>query len=482
MGAAAALGRACLAAKRRRAAGAVHFEDACHRPDVQHRAERAAIRRRVAHPPPRKAQPQRRDWAVRVGGREAARAVYEKQRPLDEGADGTVALERMFARADADGDGALSMGELGALLAERTRNGALAVQGSDGKVVYTPLEELVAQYAGDAGEGEGELRVDLQAFCALMRDTQDGLAAEYSRGKLAYEIFIAAFAVVVMAINAVEMLIPDSLTQSTIHTVDQMLAELILKADTYICAAFGFDFLYRHFLSSTATARTGGDRWYRNPGLLASMAIEILTVIPMSVASSLAWARGLHTFRLVRVFRLLRLLSAARCLQDSLFLRSQRRAGAALAILFTSVSTGLLGAIGVLVFEGAADGGTIRSAGDALWWALTTMTTVGYGDFAPVTHGGKVVAGALMLVGVSIFGSVSGLIGSLILQNDEPAEEGKATPEQGGAGRAQPDAEVAALRGEMAALRGELAEVKALLLQRDARPGGGGEGGGAKPA
>lgn len=183
----------------------------------------------------------------------------------------------------------------------------------------------------------------------------------------------------------------------------------------------------------------------------------------------------------MRVFRLLRLLSAARCLQDSLFLRSQRRAGAALAILFTSVSTGLLGAIGVLVFEGAADGGTIRSAGDALWWALTTMTTVGYGDFAPVTHGGKVVAGALMLVGVSIFGSVSGLIGSLILQNDEPAEEGKAALDEGGAGRgaAQPDAEVAALRGEMAALRGELAELKALLLQRDARPGA---GGGAKPA
>lgn len=115
---------------------------------------------------------------MRVGGREAARAVYEKQRPLDEGADGTVALERMFARADADGDGALSLGELGALLAERTRNGALAVQGSDGKVVYTPLEELVAQYAGDAGQGE--LQVDLQAFCALMRDTQVGRSAPHA--------------------------------------------------------------------------------------------------------------------------------------------------------------------------------------------------------------------------------------------------------------------------------------------------------------
>jgi len=48
---------------------------------------------------------------------------------------------------------------------------------------------------------------------------QDGLSAEYSRGKLAYEIFIAAFAVMVMGINVLEMLIPDSLTDSAFHTV-----------------------------------------------------------------------------------------------------------------------------------------------------------------------------------------------------------------------------------------------------------------------
>jgi voltage-gated potassium channel len=156
------------------------------------------------------------------------------------------------------------------------------------------------------------------------------------------------------------------------------------------------------------------------------------------------------------------MLSAARCLQDSNFLRSQRQLGAALAILFTTVSTGLLGAIGVLVFEGAAPTGSIKNPGDALWWALTTMTTVGYGDFAPITHGGKVVAGVLMLIGVSIFGSVSGLIGSIILQNDDDGTE----EDKGHSGGDAHSSDVAALSAEVAALRCELAEVKQMLLQQ----------------
>ncbi len=51
--------------------------------------------------------------------------------------------------------------------------------------------------------------------------------------------------------------------------------------------------------------------------------------------------------------------------------------------------------------------GRVHSVGDALWWSLTTMTTVGYGDVYPVTFAGRVVGGITMLVGISTFAVVT---------------------------------------------------------------------------
>src|SRR5574337_730581 len=56
----------------------------------------------------------------------------------------------------------------------------------------------------------------------------------------------------------------------------------------------------------------------------------------------------------------------------------------------------VVGALGVLLFEAAAPEASIRGFGDALWYAVVTMTTVGYGDVAPVTGGGRVVGVVLM--------------------------------------------------------------------------------------
>jgi hypothetical protein len=53
---------------------------------------------------------------------------------------------------------------------------------------------------------------------------------------------------------------------------------------------------------------------------------------------------------------------------------------------------------------------TVRSLGDALWWSLSTMTTVGYGDHVPVTTAGRLVAAAVMVVGVAVIGGVAAIV------------------------------------------------------------------------
>jgi voltage-gated potassium channel Kch len=53
---------------------------------------------------------------------------------------------------------------------------------------------------------------------------------------------------------------------------------------------------------------------------------------------------------------------------------------------------------------------TVRSLGDALWWSLSTMTTVGYGDHVPVTTAGRLIAATVMVVGVAVIGGVAAIV------------------------------------------------------------------------
>ena len=75
--------------------------------------------------------------------------------------------------------------------------------------------------------------------------------------------------------------------------------------------------------------------------------------------------------------------------------------------------------IAILQFE-IPIGGNIKSAEDAIWWAVSTMTTVGYGDAYPTSSEGRLVAMFLMAAGVGVFGTFSGLVASWFLS---PAAE-----------------------------------------------------------
>jgi len=81
--------------------------------------------------------------------------------------------------------------------------------------------------------------------------------------------------------------------------------------------------------------------------------------------------------------------------------------------------------LAILDLERDLPGSKIASLGDALWWAATTVTTVGYGDVTPVSSNGRIVAAALMVAGVSVVGVVTATLASWIVQR--VAEEDNAT-------------------------------------------------------
>lgn len=90
-------------------------------------------------------------------------------------------------------------------------------------------------------------------------------------------------------------------------------------------------------------------------------------------------------------------------------------------VAFVALAVVLAGAGAVLRTERTAPGSTIRSFSDAASWALTTISTVGYRDRYPVTAKGRVVGGALMIVGVGVMGMVtSALAYRFITTSEDP--------------------------------------------------------------
>lgn len=119
----------------------------------------------------------------------------------------------------------------------------------------------------------------------------------------------------------------------------------------------------------------------------------VLTHLPDLAMIALPALRPLRILRLVSLTHSMGRRSAGTLLVDT------TRAVAASAALIV-----YLGAVGVLDSERDAHGANISSFGDALWWASTTITTVGYGDRYPVTTQGRLVAVGLMIVGIGLLG------------------------------------------------------------------------------
>ncbi|MGW7823867.1 potassium channel family protein [Streptomyces puniciscabiei] len=103
----------------------------------------------------------------------------------------------------------------------------------------------------------------------------------------------------------------------------------------------------------------------------------------------------------------------------------QRKAGQprlalhARVISYAGLSTVLLGFSGALAVyqaERGAPGATMRTFGDAVWWAASTLTTVGYGDITPVTPWGRTIATGMMIGGLALLGAVTGSFSSWLMQ------------------------------------------------------------------
>ncbi len=168
--------------------------------------------------------------------------------------------------------------------------------------------------------------------------------------------------------------------------------------------------------------------------------IDLLASIP-AFDSSVRLARLFRVFRIFRVVRALR--SGARMVQYFFGDKQQSTMALAATLLFGSV---LMGGVAVLHFESQGEHPSIQTAFDAIWWAVTTITTVGYGDTYPVSQGGRNVGLAMMFVGITLFSINSALLSSWLINSLNRRKKHEVD-------NAEIMDEVRALRAELAQLR-----------------------------
>ena len=257
-----------------------------------------------------------------------------------------------------------------------------------------------------------------------------GGAVEARPESHSYTIFMLVLTVFSLLIMAL-LLLP--LNEATISALTAF--------DNFICVIFLADF-------GINLARSHPKREYF---ITQRGWLDLLGSFPALVGfPATALLRLARLSRLVRIRRMLSGSNRRRLIRDVLENRGQYAGFITVlsAFLVISVATLL-----VIQLESGAPDATITTGGDALWWALVTITTVGYGDTYPVTTLGRWVAVFVMLAGVGIIGSLASILASVLVPQAEPDEaDGDPTPD---AALAE---ELASIRSEIAALRRELGE------------------------
>ena len=149
--------------------------------------------------------------------------------------------------------------------------------------------------------------------------------------------------------------------------------------------------------------------------------IDLLAILPFYLSFGVD-LRSLRALRFLRLFRILKLVRYNRAMNH--FTRAIKSAKEEIFLfIFITLILIYFAAVGIYYFENQAQPEHFSSIFDSLWWAIITLTTVGYGDVYPITVGGKVFTFFILMIGLGIVAIPTGIISSALTKSIDKKEE-----------------------------------------------------------
>ena len=250
----------------------------------------------------------------------------------------------------------------------------------------------------------------------------------------AYELFILVLTVLSLVVMVAIML-----------PLNESVIDVLQFYDNLIALIFLGDFAMRMRRASPTSSYFIGERGW----------LDLLGSIP-SFGNFFPYTA---LFRLARISRLARIMRVMRGKQRKEFV-SDVLANRSKYALFVTVLTTMIvlctATVVVLQFESTSIDATISNGWDAFWFSVVTITTVGYGDFTPVTVMGRLAAMAIMIAGVGLIGALASILASVLVggADDEADTESVDAPS------------ASEMQAQLAQISSELAEIRSLLERR----------------
>lgn len=149
--------------------------------------------------------------------------------------------------------------------------------------------------------------------------------------------------------------------------------------------------------------------------------IDLIAILPFYIARGID-LRSIRIFRLFRLFRAFKVFRYSNAIQKfkSAFLSVKEE-----MILFLVATLFLLfiASVGIYYFENPAQPEQFKSIFHCLWWAVVTLTTVGYGDMFPITAGGKIFTSFIAIISIGIIAVPTGLLASALTKTIKEDEQ-----------------------------------------------------------